>query len=86
MGMLYKATSNYEKAEEIYGNLVMTKSAYYGEEFEGILTPIKHLGQSQFLLQKEEVAMETFERGISLGEKILGKKPAKERKNVLPLI
>lgn len=30
--------------------------------------------------------METFDRGIRTGEKILSKKSAKERKNILPLI
>ena len=49
MGMLYKGSGQYDKAEEVYKNLINTKEKYYGTEFEGVITPMKHLGQVYFL-------------------------------------
>ena len=86
MGMLLKSTGQYLRAEEIYENLIATKLKFYGTEFEGVIAPMKHLGQTYFLNNKKELSMETFKKAISTGERILSTKPQKDRKNTLALL
>ena len=86
MGMLLQSTGQYLRAEEIYENLIATKLKFYGTEFEGVIAPMKHLGQTYFLNNKKELSMETFKKAISTGERILSTKPQKDRKNTLALL
>jgi tetratricopeptide (TPR) repeat protein len=43
LGLLYKATRQYDKAEEMYGNQVKIKENYYGEESESLISALKNL-------------------------------------------
>lgn len=43
LALLYKVNKHFEKAEEMYGNLIKIKELYYGEESESMLTPVKNL-------------------------------------------
>ena len=49
LGLLYKVTQKYEKAEECYTNLVAIKERFYGETSESLVISLKNLAGVQAL-------------------------------------
>lgn len=79
LGMIYKVSQEFEKAEDMYTNLVKIRQAYYGKESENQILPLKNLGQIQALNQKSTESIQTFETATKLAEKILDSGKAKDK-------
>lgn len=82
LGMMYKGTYRFKEAQQMYQDVVESKTIFYGENSETLLVPLKNLAQCQFVNREGSNCLSTFERALSIANDAITNETAKDVKNV----